>query len=118
MHMSIEGSCHCGQIAFRVDGEPKEVSECNCSHCARKGFLLWFVAPESFSIITGDEDALTTYQFNTHNIEHKFCPMCGVQVFARGRTRDGSQMVGVNLRAAPDFDRANLKITQVDGRSR
>jgi hypothetical protein len=116
--VSIEGSCHCGRIAFHVEGEPKEVSECNCSHCARKGFLLWFVTPDAFRVTAGDESQLTTYRFNTHNIEHKFCPVCGVQVFARGRTREGNQMVGVNLRAAPEFNRANLKILQVDGKSR
>ena len=36
------GSCHCGAVQFTVDGEPDQALECNCSHCARKGFLLWF----------------------------------------------------------------------------
>ena len=37
------GSCHCGRIAFEVEGEVSEVKECICSHCSRKGYLLWFV---------------------------------------------------------------------------
>ncbi|WP_461600000.1 GFA family protein [Achromobacter marplatensis] len=38
-----QGSCHCGQIEFEVDGDVSQVLECNCSHCSRKGYLLWFV---------------------------------------------------------------------------
>ena len=37
------GSCHCGQIRFEVEGTYGDVVECNCSHCSRKGYLLWFV---------------------------------------------------------------------------
>lgn len=36
-------SCHRGQIAFEVDGKLEQALECNCSHCSRKGYLLWFV---------------------------------------------------------------------------
>ncbi len=54
--MSYEGSCHCGAVAFRVDGDvPTEALSCNCSHCRRKGFLLSFVPVDTFSLVTGDE---------------------------------------------------------------
>ncbi|MGE0830969.1 MAG: GFA family protein [Hyphomonadaceae bacterium] len=114
--MSVRGSCHCGKIGFEADGAPQGVIECNCSHCARKGLILWFVTPDKFRA-TGEESAMTTYQFNTHAIEHKFCPSCGVQPFARGTGPDGKAMVAVNLRCADDFDRAAHQITQVDGKN-
>lgn len=41
--MTYTGSCHCGQVAFTVEGELAQAIECNCSHCSRKGYLLWFV---------------------------------------------------------------------------
>ncbi|HET6587333.1 MAG TPA: GFA family protein, partial [Oleiagrimonas sp.] len=41
--MSHQGSCHCGRVAFEVEGDPEQLIECNCSHCSRKGYLLWFV---------------------------------------------------------------------------
>ncbi|MBV8157673.1 MAG: GFA family protein, partial [Dyella sp.] len=44
------GSCHCGRITFDVEGEPAGVMECNCTHCSRKGFLLWFVPREQFHL--------------------------------------------------------------------
>ncbi len=114
--MAVEGSCHCGKIAFRAEGAPDQAIECNCSHCQRKGFLLWFIPPETFTV-TGDESAMTQYNFNTHKIDHKFCATCGAQPFARGRMPDGTEMVAVNLRCAPEFDRAAIQIVAVDGKS-
>ena len=114
--MSVQGSCHCGRIAFEAEGAPEQLMECNCSHCARKGFLLWFTTPDRF-VVTGDEAEMTIYEFNRHAIQHRFCPVCGAQPFARGKTPDGKEMVAVNLRCAPDFDRANLPIVPVDGKS-
>ncbi len=37
--MIYEGSCHCGNIAFEVDGEFKQGVDCNCSLCRRRGGL-------------------------------------------------------------------------------
>jgi len=81
-----KGSCHCGSIAFDVEGEPAGVIECNCTHCSRKGFLLWFVPREQFHLHAG-EAALSSYRFNRHMIDHRFCPQCGCQPFATARIR-------------------------------
>ena len=53
-----QGSCHCGKITFEVEGEPSQVLECNCSHCSRKGYLLWFV-PRGKLRITSSTDSLS-----------------------------------------------------------
>ncbi|MGZ2447799.1 hypothetical protein ACVIRO_000553 [Rhizobium ruizarguesonis] len=31
--MRYEGSCHCGNVAFEVEGEFTEALDCNCSPC-------------------------------------------------------------------------------------
>ena len=42
------GSCHCGQVRYTIEaGEIPGAMECNCSHCQRKGYLLWFVPREA-----------------------------------------------------------------------
>ncbi len=41
--MVHNGSCHCGKVTFSVEGDIQQVMECNCSHCRRKGYLLWFI---------------------------------------------------------------------------
>jgi hypothetical protein len=35
--MLHKGSCHCGKVAFEVEGEFADAVACNCSICARKG---------------------------------------------------------------------------------
>ena len=55
--MTHKGSCHCGRVAFEVDGEPTKVLACNCSICSRKGSLLWFVPRDQLRLLTPDENA-------------------------------------------------------------
>src|SRR3546814_5174650 len=67
----FEGSCHCGAVTFSVDAdEPENAISCNCSHCRRKGLLLGFFPKDSFTLLTG-EDALRSYTFNAHQIDHR-----------------------------------------------
>ncbi|MGH8306464.1 MAG: GFA family protein, partial [Steroidobacteraceae bacterium] len=79
--MTHQGSCHCGRIAYEVEGDIAQVMECNCSHCARKGFLLWF-GPRSALRLKTPESALSEYTFNRHHIKHQFCAVCGCAPFA------------------------------------
>ena len=111
------GSCHCGAVTFTVDGEIDQAIECNCSHCSRKGFLLWFVPRSAFTLASGD-DALTTYTFNTHTIQHRFCRTCGVQAFGLGAMPDGTEMAAINVRCLDGIDLDAVKRVPVDGRSR
>lgn len=114
--MSYEGSCHCGRISFEVEGEPDQVIDCNCSHCSRKGYLLWFVPRQTLRLLT-PEDELATYTFNKHVINHHFCSTCGCAPFGFGQDQSGASMAAVNIRCLPELDRSKLNIQQVDGRS-
>ena len=113
---TLRGSCHCGRIAFDVEGEVTEAKECNCSHCQRKGYLLWFVPSETFHLKT-PKAALSTYKFNKHVISHHFCANCGCAPFAMG-SRPGSDAVtvAVNVRCLEDVDLGSIKRIPVDGR--
>ena len=114
--MTHRGSCHCGGIAYEVEGDIAQVTECNCSHCARKGFLLWF-APRSALHLKTPESALSEYTFNRHHIRHQFCAVCGCAPFAFGKDRNGADTVAVNVRCLLDLDLSALKVTRFDGRS-
>jgi hypothetical protein len=70
------GGCHCGRIAFGVDGETGTVLECNCSHCQPKGYLMWFVPRDALRLSTPEAD-MSTYHFNKHKIAHHFCRSAG-----------------------------------------
>jgi hypothetical protein len=115
--MTHKGSCHCGRIAFEVEGDLTEAMECNCSHCSRKGYLLWFVPRESLRLAT-PESALATYKFNKHVISHHFCSTCGCAPFGVGTGPTGKSMAAVNVRCLEGVEPATLKIMPFDGRSR
>lgn len=115
--MAYEGSCHCGKVAFAIEGSaPAEAISCNCSMCRRKGFLLTFVPVDQFTLLRGEED-LKSYLFHNHRIEHRFCTTCGTQPFAYGKMPDGSEMRAINLRCVESVDLDALTVKQIDGAS-
>ncbi len=113
--MNYKGSCHCGRISFEVEGNLEQVLECNCSHCSRKGYLLWFVARQNLNLLCSEE-ALATYTFNKHVIKHHFCPQCGCSPFSLGN-RAGIPTAVINVRCLENVELSSLKKIPVDGRS-
>lgn len=115
--MNYRGSCHCGAVAFEVEGEIESVLACNCSICQRKGSLLWFVPRDAFTLKT-PEDAARTYTFNKHLISHRFCGTCGIHLYAEGTDPKGNRMIAVNVRCLEDIDLDAIPVTHYDGRSK
>jgi hypothetical protein len=109
------GSCHCGTVAFEVETDLEQVIECNCSHCVRKGFLLTFVPRGALTITRGD-DNLSTYTFNTHTIQHRFCADCGCQPFGEGKQPTGEDTAAINVRCLDGVELAELNIVPFNGR--
>jgi hypothetical protein len=114
--MTHRGSCHCGRVAFEVDGEPQGVISCNCSICQRKGSLMWFVPRDHLRLLTPEENA-STYTFNKHVIKHRFCPSCGMHPYGEGTDPKGNRMAAVNVRCLEGIDLASVPVTPFDGRS-
>lgn len=114
--MTHKGGCHCGRIAFEVEGDITQVMECNCSICSKRGYLLWFVPREHLRLTTSAAD-LATYRFNTGKIQHHFCPVCGCGPFGEADDKTGPQ-AAVNVRCLEGLDLSGLKVVQFDGRSR
>jgi hypothetical protein len=108
------GSCHCGKVAFEVEGDFTSAMACNCSYCRRTGNILAFTGPEHFRLTTPQANA-STYLFNKQTISHYFCGACGVSTHGSGVGPDGKRMVAVNLRCVPGVDLGSLTITEVDG---
>jgi len=115
--MRHAGSCHCGRIAFELEGEVDKAIDCNCSMCRRRGALLAFYPREALRLSTPEAD-MATYTFNKHALQHRFCPACGIAPFSEGvDPRTGAKTVAVNVRCLPDVDLDALSITKVDGAS-
>ncbi|XZG69184.1 GFA family protein [Chitinibacteraceae bacterium HSL-7] len=112
--MLYRGSCHCGRVAFEVEGQIEGAVSCNCSICRRKGALMWFV-PRSALLLKTAEDAMATYTFNHHVIRHRFCPVCGIHPFGEGTDPKGNAMAAINLRCVADIDLDSLPVQHYDG---
>ena len=115
--MLYQGSCHCGRIAFQIEGTVSNVMACNCSICQRKGSLMWFVPREQLQLLTPEPDA-STYTFNKHVIQHRFCPVCGIHPYGEGVDPKGHRMAAINARCLEGINLDKLTITHFDGRSK
>jgi hypothetical protein len=114
--MNYQGSCHCGRIAFEVEGTIEQALACNCSICQRKGSLLWFVPRSQLKLSTPEGNA-STYSFNKHNIKHRFCPVCGMHPYGEGTDPRGNHTAAVNIRCLEDIDLDAIPVTHFDGRA-
>jgi hypothetical protein len=115
--MKYKGSCHCGNVAYEVEGTIESAMACNCSICQRKGSLLWFVPRASFKLLTA-EDASHVYLFNKHAIKHRFCPECGIHAYADGVDAKGNPMAAINVRCLEGIELETIPVKHFDGRSR
>ena len=108
------GGCHCGAVAFEVQA-PQEVElvDCNCSMCAKTGYLHLIVAKKDFKLLRG-EQVITTYQFNTGAAKHLFCSVCGIKSFYVPRSHpDG---YSVNARCLDAGTVTGMRTIACDGR--
>jgi len=113
--MIHRGSCHCGAVVVEVDAPADiEASECDCSICARVGYLHLIVPASRFRLVQG-QDALTTYTFNTGVAKHMFCKVCGVKPFYVPRSHpDG---FSVNVRCLDPATIGSLTVRPFDGKN-
>ena len=111
---TMTGGCHCGRVRFRVNADLDRVTECNCSICAKKGFLHLIVPPEQFELISGKDD-LADYRFNTRTARHLFCKTCGVHSFYVPRS--DPDKIDVNVRCLDGIDLDAVSVKSFDGRN-
>ncbi len=109
------GSCHCGRVRLAVLAPPDlELLECNCSMCARSGYLHLIVGAGGFRLLSGADD-LVEYTFGTGVARHRFCRHCGVKSFYVPRSHpDG---FSVNARCLDPATIKSMTVRPYDGRN-
>ena len=113
--MIYKGSCHCGDVAYTVEGELTGVMECNCSICQRKAAKMWFVPRDKLQLATVESNS-AVYEFNKHHIAHRFCKRCGIHAYGEGSDPKGNRTAMVNVRCLADVDIDALPVKHFDGR--
>jgi hypothetical protein len=71
---TIDGSCHCGTVRFRVrlTNGLHTARRCTCSYCRMRGAIAVSADLGGVDILSGAE-ALSLYKFNTGTAKHFFC---------------------------------------------
>lgn len=83
--MTLTGGCQCGAIRYRIDGQPKRHSLCQCRDCQRSAgapIVGWImVSAEAVAI----EGAPASYN-SSGDVQRQFCPRCGTGLFYRSES--------------------------------
>lgn len=107
------GGCHCGGVRFEVAlPETVEAQSCNCSMCAKTGYI-HIIVPESRFRITKGAERLAEYTFNTRVAKHLFCAECGIKSFYRPRSNPD----GWSINARCLDESVKLDLTAFDGQN-
>lgn len=113
--MRLDGGCHCGKIRFAITvGSQVELLDCNCSICAKTGYLHLIVPHADFELHGSTED-LTSYRFGTGAAEHLFCGTCGIKSFYQPRSHPDAW--SVNFRCLDPGHGLQATIRSFDGRN-
>ncbi len=81
MSSVIKGSCLCGGICFKIEGDPVLMGYCHCSRCRKAGgsaFLANIVFKRCNFFWVSGEDLVSTYEADSPNsLKRSFCRNCG-----------------------------------------
>jgi hypothetical protein len=84
--MRVDGSCHCGQIAFTAEIDPGSVGVCHCADCQKltgSAFRANVPAPAgTFRILRGEPKVYVKTADSGTRRAHAFCPDCGTPIYA------------------------------------
>ena len=110
------GQCHCSAVKFRLSVPTPEVEllDCNCSICAKTGFLHLIVPHADFELLSG-ADALASYRFGSGAAEHLFCGTCGIKSFYQPRSHP--EAWSVNFRCLDEGHGLTPTVRAFDGRN-
>ena len=94
------GSCHCGMVTYKINGEPTWKVNCNCNWCQKtsgSAFRSFLIFKEED--ITFDGESLTSYEDT--KTEHgrtmisQFCSNCGTQIGINAAGATGKQHISI-----------------------
>jgi hypothetical protein len=110
--MLIHGSCHCGNVSFRLDWrpEPTEIPAraCGCSFCSKHGGVWTSCTAGELVVRIADPARTSTYAFGTRTADFHVCTACGVVPVVTSRI-DGRLYAVVNVNAMDGIDAAMLR---------
>ena len=121
---SYTASCHCGAFTYTVTTSPPldaadaVIKQCNCSICAKNGYMFIYVPNERIVFEKGGLEEFKCYSFATNKVGHYFCGACGSSCMLRSKDEDFMPgITGINVRMLRDVDLEGVKVDLLDGKS-
>src|SRR5690242_10251626 len=111
--MRIEGSCHCGNIAYTLtwDPDPERIParRCGCSFCQKHGGV-WTSNPAgTLTVRIARPAQVSRYEFGTGTAEFLVCSQCGAVPLVISRI-DERLFAVVNVNTFDGVDAARITI--------
>ena len=113
----IQGSCHCGNISFKLDWQPEPTEiparACTCGFCSKHGGV-WTSCPSgALSGSVKDPACTSVYAFGTRTADFHVCLTCGVIPIATC-VMDGARYAVVNVNTFDGVERSELVVAPTD----
>ena len=90
--MTISGSCLCGEISYKCNGDIKMIINCHCEDCqAATGSVhgtMLFVSGDDLEI-NGSPKTFSHSADSGNTLTKHFCGSCGSQLFGTNTMREG-----------------------------
>ena len=84
--MKIDGSCHCGEIAYEAELDPEAVGICHCTDCQKMSASAFrtvgVVQPGAFRLIRGEPKIYLKTGDSGNSREQAFCGNCGSGIYS------------------------------------
>lgn len=100
--MKIDGTCHCGEIAWEAEIDPQAILVCHCSDCQvlGGGAFRWgtLVAKEAFTLLHGEPRLYRKIAASGALRDLAFCGTCGTSLY--GTQADHSTTLSLRLSGA------------------
>ena len=98
--MQIDGSCHCGEIAYRAEADPTRARICHCTDCqSLSGSAFRTVIPVAEADFTLMRGSLKVYIKTADSGSRRvqtFCGTCGSPIYATSEEGD-NRSFGIRL---------------------
>ena len=107
--MKVNGSCHCGRIAYEAELDPARVGVCHCTDCqalSGSAFTVYAQVPrEAFRLLRGEPKVYVKTAESGNRRAQAFCTECGSRLWAAAE----KDTPLYNLRVGTLRERAQLR---------
>jgi hypothetical protein len=115
--MLLNGKCHCGTIAFKLDWPEDQpdiaARHCGCSFCIKHG-AVWTSSPGArLSVVLHHADLISKYVFGTETAIFHICTRCGAVPIVTSEIGNHVYAV-VNVNTFENFDLSRLRSGTAD----